>query len=159
MAGGKIHSVHTPGYTLPLLHPSSNALIRSGWMSRLYQRWRDATWPGSGHLSGHLPPLSRAWAPALWAPSPPWYCPRLQNFLSPVPGMFFGWLQDLTTKCRPLFKCHIIIGLFFFFSFFKKWKHSWFMWVSLLAQLVKNPPAIQETPVQSLGLEDPFEKG
>ena len=30
---------------------------------------------------------------------------------------------------------------------------------SLIAQLVKNLPAIQETWVQSLGLEDPLEKG
>ena len=29
---------------------------------------------------------------------------------------------------------------------------------SLIAQLVKNPPAIQETWVQSLGWEDPLEK-
>ena len=29
----------------------------------------------------------------------------------------------------------------------------------LIAQLVKNPPAIQETPVRSLGWEDPLEKG
>ena len=28
-----------------------------------------------------------------------------------------------------------------------------------VAQMVKNPPAIQETPVQSLGWEDPLEKG
>ena len=32
-------------------------------------------------------------------------------------------------------------------------------WVSLVAQLVKNPPAMQETLVQSLGWEDPLEKG
>ena len=32
-------------------------------------------------------------------------------------------------------------------------------WASLIAQLVKNPPAMQETPVQSLGWEDPMEKG
>ena len=32
-------------------------------------------------------------------------------------------------------------------------------WASLVAQLVKNPPAIQETQVQSLGWEDPLEKG
>ena len=31
--------------------------------------------------------------------------------------------------------------------------------VSLIAQLVKNPPAMQETPVQFLGQEDPLEKG
>ena len=30
---------------------------------------------------------------------------------------------------------------------------------SLIASLVKNPPAMQETPVQSLGREDPLEKG
>ena len=30
---------------------------------------------------------------------------------------------------------------------------------SLVAQLVKNPPVIQEMPVQFLGQEDPLEKG
>ena len=30
---------------------------------------------------------------------------------------------------------------------------------SLAAQLVKNPPAMQETQVQSLGWEDPLEEG
>ena len=30
---------------------------------------------------------------------------------------------------------------------------------SLAAQLVKNPPAMQETPVQFLSQEDPLEKG
>ena len=30
---------------------------------------------------------------------------------------------------------------------------------SLIAQLVKNPPAMQETPVRSLGWEDPLEEG
>ena len=30
---------------------------------------------------------------------------------------------------------------------------------SLVAQLVKNPPAMQETPAQFLGREDPLEKG
>ena len=33
------------------------------------------------------------------------------------------------------------------------------VWVSLVAQLVKNPPAMQETWVSSLGWEDPLEKG
>ena len=32
-------------------------------------------------------------------------------------------------------------------------------WASLVAQLVKNPPAMLETWVQSLGWEDPLEKG
>ena len=30
---------------------------------------------------------------------------------------------------------------------------------SLIAQLVKNPPAMQETPVRFLSQEDPLEKG
>ena len=34
-----------------------------------------------------------------------------------------------------------------------------YSWASLVAQLVKNPPAIQETWVQSLGWEDPLENG
>ena len=29
----------------------------------------------------------------------------------------------------------------------------------MVAQMAKNPPAIQETQVQSLGWEDPLEKG
>ena len=33
------------------------------------------------------------------------------------------------------------------------------VWTSLVAQLVKNPPAMQETWVRPLGWEDPFEKG
>ena len=32
-------------------------------------------------------------------------------------------------------------------------------WSSLVAQMVKNPPAVQETWVQSLGWEDPLEEG
>ena len=34
-----------------------------------------------------------------------------------------------------------------------------YAWASLVAQLVKNPPAMQETWVRSLGWEDPLEKG
>ena len=34
-----------------------------------------------------------------------------------------------------------------------------YSWASLVAQLVKNPPAMWETWVQSLGWEDSLEKG
>ena len=34
-----------------------------------------------------------------------------------------------------------------------------YSWASLVAQLVKNPPAMQETWVQSLSLEEPLKKG
>ena len=33
------------------------------------------------------------------------------------------------------------------------------LWASLVAQTVKNPPAMRETWVQSLGWEDPLEEG
>ena len=34
-----------------------------------------------------------------------------------------------------------------------------YSWVSLVAQLVKNPPVMQKTWGQSLGWEDPLDKG
>ena len=34
-----------------------------------------------------------------------------------------------------------------------------YSWASLVSQLVKNPPAMWETWVRSLGWEDPLEKG
>ena len=34
-----------------------------------------------------------------------------------------------------------------------------YSWASLVAQLVKNPPAMWETWLRSLGWEDPLEKG
>ena len=34
-----------------------------------------------------------------------------------------------------------------------------YYWAFLVAQMVKNPPAMQETRVQSLGWEDPLEEG
>ena len=37
--------------------------------------------------------------------------------------------------------------------------HLQYSWASLVAQLVKNLPAMQETPVQFLGQEDLLEKG
>ena len=41
----------------------------------------------------------------------------------------------------------------------KIWQSFRRNWASLVAQLVKNLPAMQETPVQFLGWEDPLEKG
>ena len=39
------------------------------------------------------------------------------------------------------------------------WGHIWGLWASLLAQMVKNLPAMRETWVQSLGWEDPLGEG
>ena len=41
---------------------------------------------------------------------------------------------------------------------FLGWEDLYF-WTYLVAQLVKNPPATWETWIQSLGWEDPLEKG
>ena len=47
----------------------------------------------------------------------------------------------------------------FFKSIFQKYFYLLlFSWASLTAQLVKNLPTMQETPVQFLGWEDPLEK-
>ena len=35
----------------------------------------------------------------------------------------------------------------------------WYSWVSLVDQMVKNPPAMWETWVQSLGWEEPLKEG
>ena len=51
-------------------------------------------------------------------------------------------------KCDHVFP--FIWGIFFFFV--------WLPWASLVAQMVKNPPAVQEIWVWSLGQEDPLEK-
>ena len=45
------------------------------------------------------------------------------------------------------------------FSLFFKLGQLGGKWASLIAQLVKNPPVMQETPIQLLGWEDPLEKG
>ena len=42
---------------------------------------------------------------------------------------------------------------------FHKWEFPYKWMASLVAQLVKNPPATQETTVGFLGWEDPLEKG
>ena len=34
----------------------------------------------------------------------------------------------------------------------------WYIWASLVAQVVKNPPTMQETWVRTLGWEDPLQE-
>ena len=45
------------------------------------------------------------------------------------------------------------------YTVFNLWNLESLWRASLVAQLVKSPPAMQETWVQSLGGEDPLEKG
>ena len=44
-------------------------------------------------------------------------------------------------------------------SDFHYYYYYWEERASLIAQLVKNPPPMQETPIRFLGQEDPLEKG
>ena len=42
---------------------------------------------------------------------------------------------------------------------FKTFKVIFDLWASLVTQMVKNPPVVWKTWVQSLGWEDPLEEG
>ena len=79
--------------------------------------------------------------------------PSIQFFLTqtisplPVPTECLGWIAQLGKLNLNLLK--------------NKGRRvsSINLWASLVAQLVKNPPAMQETLVQFLGWENPREKG
>ena len=51
---------------------------------------------------------------------------------------------------------YVLTGEFFTTS--TTWAH-FYLWAFLVAKMVKNLPVVQETWVQSLGQEDPLEKG
>ena len=63
-----------------------------------------------------------------------------------------AWIH-LTFCCKVKVKAYCTSENFFCFSFLAKGLPS------LVAHMVKNLPAMQETQVQSLGWEDPLEKG
>ena len=52
---------------------------------------------------------------------------------------------------------YIFLQIFFIIGYYKILNIV--AWASLVVQLVKNLPAMQETPVRVLGQEDPLEKG
>ena len=62
-------------------------------------------------------------------------------------GLFFGNINNLVWVTMTFREVARII------------QSSCVVWASLVAQLVKNLPVMQETWVQSLGWEDPLEKG
>ena len=71
-------------------------------------------------------------------------------------GCFNNLPEENSYFASFLFFC-ITTGVFFFFFFLVN-VHS-DLWASLVAQMVKNLPAMQETGVWSWGQEDPLEKG
>ena len=58
----------------------------------------------------------------------------------------------LDSSMEETFFAHLKLNLFGSFSGFI------LLWSSLMAQMIKNMPAMQETQVQSLGREDPLKK-
>ena len=68
---------------------------------------------------------------------------------------------DIFLILRKLFFLTLILSVCTGFSqpYIDQFKSLYFLiWASPMAQMVKNPPAMQETQVQSLGQEDPLEK-
>ena len=62
--------------------------------------------------------------------------------------LLLRWLYSWPSVGVFMHRCHLVhlpVGLF--------------LWASLVAQLVENPPAMLETCVRSLGWDDPLEKG
>ena len=81
------------------------------------------------------------------------------------PMIVLGLLSKIILINLCLFLCQCLIVLvviaFILFFFFLATQHAGFCFpnrVSLVAQTVKNLPAMQETWVQSLGWEDPLEE-
>ena len=54
--------------------------------------------------------------------------------------------------------CHKL-NLFYSYIFYNSYLLAWLYMASFIAQLVKNPPAMQETLVWFLSQKDPLEKG
>ena len=63
--------------------------------------------------------------------------------------VFFFWLSWVLITA-----CGIFTGSYGIFC-----SEPWTLWASLVAQMVKKLPVMQETQVRSLGQEDPLEKG
>ena len=81
-------------------------------------------------------------------------------YLPHIALYFSNYIRKINTHCKEFgkcrevgkkftTKCHLCMSLCFFL---------WHTLASLLAQMVKNLPAMQETWVRSLGREDPLQK-
>ena len=92
-------------------------------------------------------------------PSPPRFSPMLSCVVlcfayRPIIHFQLIFVKDVSSVSRLTF--FICEGLVFSSPFVALLNC---LQASLIAQLVKNPPAMQEIPVRFLGQEDPLEKG
>ena len=80
---------------------------------------------------------------------------QILKIVSPVHTFSYALFLLLISFFSPFWSLNLFLTLLMD----KKQVKIVFIWASLVAQLVKNPPAMQETWVPSLGREDPLEKG
>ena len=84
--------------------------------------------------------------------------PDLATSPQTTPGpAFSGWVFREVVPVF-LFVCLLLLLLWVFFVFVFVFFVFFVFRASLIAQFVKNPPAMQETPVLFLGQEGPLEK-
>ena len=85
-------------------------------------------------------PLNTSYA--LQTPAPPLWTEKPENIFVSGRCIIFFFTTSATWEAQLLLACCLQN-----------------QWASLVAQMVKNLPTMQETRVQSLGSEDPLEKG
>ena len=76
-----------------------------------------------------------------------------------VSCVFYFWIFSMLVYSLTYLgkSVHIYTSLLRFGKVIEEAQYPWYR-ASLVAQLVKNPPAMQEAWIQSLGWEDPLEK-
>ena len=81
---------------------------------------------------------------------------QISLILLSIPSSAVCWRQDqILFQASSSLSNFVLINSKFWLNEFAL---SFIIWASLVAQSVKNPPAMQETLVQSLGWEDPIQK-
>ena len=156
--------VHWVGDAIQLSHPLSSPFPpapnpsqhQSFPMSQLFACGGQST--GVSALASFLPKNTQGWSPLEWTGWISLQSKELSRLwileiYSANLCLLIGGVIPFTLSI-----VQIICNLLWFYCLFPIFLMS-FLWASLVAQTVKNPPAIQETWVQSLGGEDPLEKG
>ena len=135
-------------------------IVRHDWELSSHTCWNINCWAGSHFTCLHLLRREQAW-------SIMFFNQKMHNclLLGFCLGLRFSRVKILIhhSSCNQVFFFNqLCCDLMFNHGFLslsvieRKLSYSG---ASLVAQVVKNPPAMQETPVQFLGWEDPLEEG